>query len=73
MVPHIPPHHLLHFFVFLLVVYAVSVVLWTIPLLQLARKAGLHYAICLLTLLGPLGVMIAVYVLAFAEWKTPHA
>ncbi len=71
--PHIPHHYLLHFFLLFAVLYVVSVLLWTIPLLQLARKADLHYAISLLTLLGPLGVMIAVYILAFSEWKIPHA
>jgi len=71
-VQHLHPylHQILHLF---LVFYVFFVVIWTIPVLQMARKAGLHFSIALLTLIGPLGLLIAFYILAFSRWKTPQA
>ena len=71
--PHIPHHYLAHIFVFCLVTYALAVVLWIIPLLEIAKKAGLHFSVALLTLVPGIGTLIAIYILAFSRWtwKTP--
>jgi hypothetical protein len=66
-------HHLIrHFLVFALIAYLVGAVVYIIPLLQTARKAGLHYTIGLLPLIPGLGVLIATYIVAFSEWKSPR-
>jgi hypothetical protein len=69
--PAVAHHYFAHFFLFILITYVFFVIFWIIPLIQIARKAGLHYGVSLLTLLGPLGVLIAIYILAFAGWKRP--
>jgi hypothetical protein len=63
-------HHILHFF---LITYVLSVVLFIIPLIQIARKAGLHYSIALLALAPGIGTIIALYILAFSPWKPTSA
>ncbi len=66
-------HHILrHFFHFILIFYVTFVVLFAIPILQIAKRTGLHFTLGLLPLIGPLGVLIAAYIIAFAGWK-PNA
>ena len=63
-------HHILHF---ALITYAVSVVIFIVPLLQIARKAGLHFAIALLALAPGIGTVFALYILAFSRWKSTQS
>jgi hypothetical protein len=63
--PHL--HYFLHLF---LITYTIMAVLFIIPLLTIAKKAGLHFAIALLALAPGIGTLIAIYILAFSRWKT---
>jgi hypothetical protein len=62
--------HLYHFLHLFLISYTIFAVLTIIPLLTIAKKAGLHFAIALLALAPGIGTLIAIYILAFSPWKT---
>jgi hypothetical protein len=67
-------HHILrHFFHFILIFYVTFVVLFAVPILQIAKRTGLQITLGLLPLIGPLGVLIAAWIIAFAGWKPSAA
>ena len=54
-------------FFFLFGLVAVAIIIF--PLWRICTRAGLAGPLALLTLLWPIGLLIVLYILAFADWK----
>jgi hypothetical protein len=55
---------------FFAIIFAVSVVLVMVPTWFICKKAGLSPWLSLLCLLPSLGLLVLLYVLAFADWPS---
>jgi hypothetical protein len=71
--PQAAHHYLRHFFGLLFICYIVGAVIVIIPIFQTVRKAGLHFTISFLPLIPGIGPLLAIYIIAFSQWKTPTA
>jgi hypothetical protein len=57
------------FFPLILLFALVVVALYIIPLWKIAQKAGLAGPIALLAIIPGIGKLVALYVIAFSEWR----
>jgi hypothetical protein len=53
----------------MLIGWVIIMVILIIPLWKISQKAGLSGPLSLLTLIPGVGLLIALYVVAFADWK----
>jgi hypothetical protein len=56
-------------FMFICIVFLIRVVLYIIPMWQIANKAGISGAISLLAIIPFIGRLLVLYILAFSDWK----
>jgi hypothetical protein len=58
------------YFVFILLVFAVKVAIYAIPMWRICKRAGLAPQIALLCGIPFIGRLITTYVIAFSDWKS---
>ena len=69
-------HVMTFFFAFYVIFLLIGLTAVIIPLSFICKKAGFSPWLAFITLIFPIGGLILLYVLAFADWKavpTPHA
>jgi len=57
------------YLVFMLIIFAVKVVLYVIPMWRICKRAGISPQLSLVCAIPVIGRLIATYIIAFSDWK----
>jgi hypothetical protein len=57
------------YLVFMLIIFAVKVVLYVIPMWRICKRAGISPQLSLVCAIPIIGRLITTYIIAFSDWK----